>query len=150
MKKMTPTRTSGKAPKTVPKRSRPDRSGKQAPPPKPASAGRPSVKAPLTSFGVRLREAREAAGITQTVLGETTGFGKRSIARYEAGGALPSIQGAAALARILGTSLDRLGGMDSDQDPELARTLAQVAGLSEQDRAFVRYALQLVTSKNRK
>jgi len=40
--------------------------------------------------------------------------------------------------------------MDSDQDPELARMLAQVAGLSEGDRAFVRYALQLVTSKNRK
>jgi len=138
MKKMTPSRTSGKAPKTAPKKK------KQASPPK------PSVKAPLTSFGVRLREAREAAGITQTVLGETTGFGKRSIARYEAGGALPSIQGAAALARILGVSLDRLGGMDTDQDPELARLLAQVAGLSEEDRAFIRHALHLVTSKNKR
>jgi len=144
------------------KRPRPDPSGKPAkparparapkPPAKPATAGRPkpSIGAPLTSFAVSLRSARDAAGITQTALGEVSGFGKRSIARYEAGGALPSIQAAAALSRILGTSLDQLGGMDSDQDPELARMLAQVAGLSEEDRAFIRRALQLVTDKNKR
>jgi hypothetical protein len=64
--------------------------------------------------------------------GDATGFGKRSIAR------------------ILGVSLDRLGGMDADQDPELARILAQVAQLSEEDRAFIRCALQLVTQKSKR
>jgi transcriptional regulator with XRE-family HTH domain len=88
--------------------------------------------------------------VRQATLGDATGFGKRSIARYEAGGALPSIQAAAALARILGVSLDRLGGMDADQDPELARMLAQVAQLSEEDRAFIRCALQLVAEKSKR
>jgi len=109
---------------------------------------KPSTKSPLTSFAVRLRKAREDAGVTQAALGDATGFGKRSIARYEAGGALPSIQGAAAIARILGVSLDRLGGMDTDQDPELARMLAQVAGLSESDRLVAKRVLELLAEKN--
>jgi hypothetical protein len=70
--------------------------------------------------------------VHKAALGDATGFGKRSIAR------------------ILGVSLDRLGGMDSDQDPELARMLAQVAQLSEEDRAFIRRALQLVTEKGKR
>jgi len=111
---------------------------------------KPSIKSPLTSFAVRLRKAREDAGITQAALGDATGFGKRSIARYEAGGALPSIQGAAAIARILGVSLDRLGGMDSEQDPELARMLSQVAQLSEGDRAAIKRVLEVFTSSNTK
>ena len=40
--------------------------------------------------------------------------------------------------------------MDSDQDPELSRMLSQVALLSEEDRAFIRRALQLVTEKGKK
>jgi hypothetical protein len=40
--------------------------------------------------------------------------------------------------------------MDTGRDPELARMLAQVATLPEEDRVFIRHALQLVTSKNRR
>jgi hypothetical protein len=47
-------------------------------------------------------------------------------------------------------SLDRLGGMDSDQDPELARMLSQVAQLSEADRAAIKRVLEAFTAQNAK
>jgi transcriptional regulator with XRE-family HTH domain len=102
------------------------------------------VHAPLTSFGARLRAARDAAGITQTALGERTGFGHRSIVRYEAGGALPSVQAAAILAQALGTSLDELAGLSSASDPELARMVAQLHRLGDQDRAMARHLLAVL------
>jgi hypothetical protein len=70
--------------------------------------------------------------VHKAALGDATGFGKRSIAR------------------ILGVSLDRLGGMDSEQDPELARMLSQVAQLSEADRAAIKRVLEAFTAQNAK
>ena len=104
------------------------------------------MHAPLTSFGPRLRAARDASHMTQTALGDVTGFGHRSIVRYEAGGALPSIQAAAALAKALGTSLDELAGLSSSSDPELARLFARINDLPADARSAARLVLQALVA----
>jgi transcriptional regulator with XRE-family HTH domain len=99
---------------------------------------------PPDTFGTRLRAAREAADLSQQELGDATGFDKRSVARYEQGGALPSIEAAARLAKPLGASLDALAGLSATSaDPELARLFAQLTTMNEQDRAAIRRVLQL-------
>ena len=98
--------------------------------------------APAGSFGARLKAAREAAGLTQSVLGAAVDMDKRMIARYEADQAAPSIHAAARLARAAGVSLDVLGGLaPSEHDPELGRLLAQLAELPEADRMAARRVL---------
>jgi|GEM_PF-2078128 len=131
--------------RTTPKPAKTKTKAKTKAPPK----ATPSVHAPLTSFGARLRSARDAARLTQTALGERTGFGHRSIVRYEAGGALPSIQAAATIAQALGTSLDDLAGLSSSNDPELARLVASLDRLSDQDRAMARHFLQLLVERGK-
>jgi transcriptional regulator with XRE-family HTH domain len=73
------------------------------------------------------------------------GLDKRSIARYEQGGALPSIEAAARLAKPLGASLDALAGMPAAAgfDPELARLLARFADLNDFDRAAIKRVIAM-------
>ena len=55
-------------------------------------------------FGHRLREARLAAGLSQSELEELSGIPKASLSRYENGHVEPSIQTLARLARALNVS----------------------------------------------
>ena len=55
-------------------------------------------------FGVRLREARLAAGLSQSELEELSGIPKARLSRYENGHVEPSIQTLARLARALNVS----------------------------------------------
>ena len=61
----------------------------------------------------RLREARLAAGLSQRALSEATGIHYVSIARYETGENRPDVDHALALARALGTTVERLFGDDA-------------------------------------
>jgi putative transcriptional regulator len=61
----------------------------------------------------RLREAREAAGLSQRALSEATGIHYVSIARYETGVNRPDVYHALAVARALGTTVERLFGDDA-------------------------------------
>ena len=105
---------------------------------------RKQVTPPPDTFGTRLRAAREAADLSQQELGDATGFDKRSVARYEQGGALPSIEAAARLAKPLGASLDALAGLSATSaDPELARLLIRLAQLPDFDRAAIKRTIAL-------
>jgi len=55
-------------------------------------------------FGIRLREARLAAGLSQSELEELSGIPKARLSRYENGHVEPSIQTLARLARALNVS----------------------------------------------
>ena len=103
------------------------------------------VAPPPLTFGKRLRDAREGAGMSQQDLGDVVGIDKRSVARYEQGGALPSIEAAAKLAKPLGASLDALAGMPvaAASDPELSRLLARFAELNDFDRAAIKRVLAM-------
>jgi transcriptional regulator with XRE-family HTH domain len=55
-------------------------------------------------FGMRLREARVAAGLSQSELEEISGIPKARLSRYENGHVEPSIQTLARLSRALNVS----------------------------------------------
>jgi len=69
--------------------------------------------------------------------------------RYEAGGALPSVQAAAAIARALKITLDDLAGISSNVDPELSRMISRLEELSDQDRAMARRFLGLLLGEGK-
>jgi transcriptional regulator with XRE-family HTH domain len=58
----------------------------------------------LTSFGTRLRDARLAAGLSQSELGQRSGFLKPTLSRYENGHVLPSLGTLRRLAEALDIS----------------------------------------------
>ncbi len=63
-----------------------------------------------TTFGERLRAAREAAGLTQAELADTAGIHRVDVNRYERGKFEPSLSVAFRLADALGVRVDDLRG----------------------------------------
>jgi transcriptional regulator with XRE-family HTH domain len=57
-----------------------------------------------------IRHRRAMIGLTQAQLAEAAGVDRRQIRRYEAGETHPTLPVAAAIARVLGVSLDELAG----------------------------------------
>jgi transcriptional regulator with XRE-family HTH domain len=76
-------------------------------------------------FGHRLREARLAAGLSQSELEELSGIPKARLSRYENGHVEPSIQTLARLARALNVSEASLLG---DQRAALEDFFAELDG----------------------
>lgn len=88
-----------------------------------SSPSRPSGKEPdrlSASFGRRLADLREAAGLSFAELGEAAGMGKGYLWRVETGEVLPSIRNAARIAKALDLTLAELmEGVDiSDIGPQ--------------------------------
>ena len=63
-------------------------------------------------FGLRLRKLREEKGLSQEELGKRIGVSKGSIYRYENNVQVPSLDTAKKLAKVLGTTLDHLAGLE--------------------------------------
>lgn len=59
-----------------------------------------------TAFGRRLRELREAAGLSQHALGEKAGIAYQTIAKYERGENIPNWETVEKLADALGAKMD--------------------------------------------
>lgn len=59
-------------------------------------------------FAQKLKETREAKGITQEKLAETVGISRNSLFGYENGIKVPNVVTAQKLAEALGVSLDEL------------------------------------------
>ena len=74
-------------------------------------------------FGVRLREARLAAGLSQSELEELSGIPKARLSRYENGHVEPSIQTLARLARALNVSEASLLGDERAAQEQLLQVL---------------------------
>ena len=79
-------------------------------------------KRETTAFGRRLRELREAAGLTQTQLAERAGMVYQALAKYERGENEPTWPVALRLAEALGVSMDEFkaaaGEVSDDHDEE--------------------------------
>lgn len=56
----------------------------------------------------RLREARRSAGLSQAAVAEASGLSRQAVSAIEAGRNRPSVDAALALARVLGSSVERL------------------------------------------
>ena len=62
---------------------------------------------PTTGFGRRLKELREAAGLTQTELGERAGMVYQAVAKLERGSVEPTWPTVLRLADALGVPTDK-------------------------------------------
>ena len=69
-----------------------------------------------TTFGARLRCARELAGITQAELAEAVGVHRVGLNRYENDKATPSVDLAWKLADAVGVALDDLRGSITEEE----------------------------------
>ena len=72
----------------------------------------------MLEVGLRLREAREAAGYTQSQLGEMAGLTQAAISRIERGDGNPSLPSAVKLADILSIPLTDLLGISPKTDTD--------------------------------
>ena len=62
-------------------------------------------------FSLRLRELRQAAGLSQKALAEMVDASQQTVAKWERGLATPNPETVAKLAQVLNTSTDSLLGM---------------------------------------
>ena len=67
-------------------------------------------------FPERLRQAREAKGLTKTALGQMAGVTNVSIREFEIGRKVPTVDTLVTLAEALDCSLDWLCGLSDDPD----------------------------------
>lgn len=74
----------------------------------------------LKAFGAKLRQLREAAGLSQKALAEKAGLSQKAISHWEVGQREPGMAGALALAKALGVSVEVLGEGTEDV-PEVKR-----------------------------
>lgn len=72
------------------------------------SATKPRRRVP--ERGVRIAQARKAAGLSQQALADRVGAGRVTIARIEAGTQRPALDLALAIGRELGESVEELFG----------------------------------------
>lgn len=100
-----------------------------------------------TGFGVRLRELREAAGVSQTALAAEIGVSPRMMAYYEGPKSHPPSDLLPAMAAALGVTVETLLGVEVSKrkakptDTRLHRRLQQ---LDQLDPTEKRQALQLL------
>ena len=65
------------------------------------------------SIGQNIQSTRMAAKLTQAQLAEAVGVSRQTVAKWEAGETSPDLEHAAALAYVLGTTIDALATLDS-------------------------------------
>ncbi|MGQ0508546.1 MAG: helix-turn-helix domain-containing protein [Myxococcaceae bacterium] len=113
----------------------------------------PKKKQPLTEFGVRLTQLRQARGLTQVQLAQATGTTQRIVSRLETVAEFPTVPVLEELAGALRVSTDELLGLKAPpkvatpvrpvEEKRLLRQLRQVEQLPEKDKRAV---LRLINS----
>ena len=91
----------------------------------------------------RIKEARQAANLTQRQLAEMLGIKDATLSGYEVGAHDPKSNTLIEMARICNTTVDYLLGIDEEIQP------ADVGELSEDEREFITGFASLSTSNRR-
>lgn len=92
-------------------------------------------------FGERLKELREARGISQVQLARRLGKSKQSVSNWENNNILPSIEILIRLARIFCVSCDYLLGIDNQR-------FLDVNGLKDEELIHLQLIINDLRSKN--
>ncbi|MGH3372692.1 MAG: helix-turn-helix domain-containing protein [Nocardioidaceae bacterium] len=106
-------------------------------------------------LGQRIKELRREAGWSQGELGERIGTDSQRVSRHENGRITPSVDALVRIAEALDVSVDYLLIEDSPRRPlhavdaDLAARLADLAELSDDDRASLLHMLDALVTKNR-
>lgn len=105
----------------------------------------------MSSFGKRLRECREAKGLSQQDLGKLLETSYTVIGKYERDEMKPSIDVARKLAKLVDTTVGYLLGESKDmnvlKDPAMLKRLNDIQGFSEKEREHILYALDALITK---
>lgn len=105
------------------------------------------IKGEADGFGARLAALRKQAGISQTALAQEIGISQRMMAYYESPSAFAPANLLAAMARVLGVSIEALLGTETAKrktkavDTRMQRRLQQISTLPPEER---RQIMQLV------
>jgi transcriptional regulator with XRE-family HTH domain len=103
---------------------------------------------PEHTFGKRLRECREAKGLSQQELGKQMNTSYTVIGKYERDEMKPSIEVAAKLAKLIDTTVGYLLGevdeTDTFKDPVMLQRLKEINSLSDEEKKCVLFNLDAV------
>ncbi|MDO4419084.1 MAG: helix-turn-helix transcriptional regulator [Ruminococcus sp.] len=97
----------------------------------------------MVNFGIRLKELRLKAGLTQKQLADRLGLTKSVISYYELIERYPSPDILVKLSTIFGVTTDYLLGLE-------ARPTIDVSGLDENDIDLLRHTVEVLRMKNKK
>lgn len=102
----------------------------------------------MATFGKRLRECREAKGLSQQELGKKMNTSYTVIGKYERDEMKPSIEVAAKLAKFIDTTVGYLLGevdeTDTFKDPIMLQRLKEINSLSDEEKKCVLFNLDAV------
>ncbi len=99
----------------------------------------------MSTFGKKLRECREAKGLSQKELAKLLSTSYSVIGKYERDEMTPSIDTAKRLADILQTTVGYLLGETQEQnlfkDPAMLNRLNEISTFQEEDKKHILYTL---------
>ncbi|ANA39217.1 hypothetical protein A2G06_01110 [Geobacter anodireducens] len=101
-------------------------------------------------LGTRIKKRREELRINQRDLAAATDVKGASIAMYESGARVPSLEVFVSLTKVLGTTADNLLGATDQQDvfidDDVAAAFRQYASLSPRDRRVIMEVMRAMAS----
>ena len=99
----------------------------------------------MTTFGKKLKEAREAKGLSQSELGRLLETNHSIIGKYERDEVKPTIDAVKRLANVLDTSVgflvDESGDSDIFKDNKMVKRLKDISSFSDSDKDYILYTL---------
>ncbi len=99
----------------------------------------------MATFGKKLRECREAKGLSQRELANLLSTSYSVIGKYERDEMSPSIKAAQSIAKLIDTTVGYLLGETEQtnilKDPVMLQRLNQINDLSEDDKHCILYTL---------
>ena len=99
----------------------------------------------MDTFGKKLRECREAKGLSQKELAQMLQTSYSVIGKYERDEMQPSIEAAKKIAKLVDTTvgylLDEVSGMDVFKDTTMLRRLNDISALKEKDKEHILYTI---------
>lgn len=105
----------------------------------------------ITSFGSRVRDAREKRGLTLKELAERTGAHDSNLSCYEKGKRIPSLELFVRIATVLGVSFDYLLGSVEEEgvlfDEEVRSIVRDLQALNPRDREVVSGLIRSLSRK---
>ncbi|SRR5690554_2835798 len=95
----------------------------------------------MSTFGKKLRECREAKGLSQKELAKLLSTSYSVIGKYERDEMQPSIEAAKKIAKLVGTTVGYLLGETDEEnilkDPEMLKRLNEIEKMEEVDKGHI-------------
>lgn len=95
----------------------------------------------MSTFGKKLRECREAKGLSQKELAKLLNTSYSVIGKYERDEMLPSIEAAKKIAKLIDTTVGYLLGETDEEnilkDPEMLKRLNEIEKMDNEDKSSI-------------